>query len=75
MEKIIKLKDLIRDDYGLIQVSTINNDNTFDGEILTRLPDDIFCNNITRTIKKEDILGHTSPIITIKDKRLKLYRK
>lgn len=75
MEKIVKIKDLIRDDNGLIQVSTIKDDNTFEGEILTRLPDDIFRYTTTRTIKKEDILGITSPIITIKDKRLKLYKK
>lgn len=75
MEKIVKIKDLIRDDNGLIQVSSIKDDNTFEGEILTRLPDDIFRYTTTRTIKKEDILGITSPIITIKDKRLKLYKK
>lgn len=75
MEKIVKIKDFIRDDNGLIQVSSIKDDNTFEGEILTRLPDDIFSNTTTRTIKKEDILGITSPIITIKDKRLKLYKK
>lgn len=75
MEKIVKIKDLIRDDNGLIQVLSINDDNTFEGEILTRLPDDIFRYTTTRTIKKEDILGITSPIITIKDKRLKLYKK
>jgi len=75
MEKIAKIKDLIRDDNGLIQVLSINDDNTFEGEILTRLPDDIFRYTTTRTIKKEDILGITSPIITIKDKRLKLYKK
>lgn len=75
MEKIVKIKNLIRDDNGLIQVLSINDDNTFEGEILTRLPDDIFRYTTTRTIKKEDILGITSPIITIKDKRLKLYKK
>ena len=74
MEKIVKINDLIRDDNGLIQVTTIVDDNTFEGEILTRLPDDIFANVLIRKIKKDDITGHTSPIITIKDKRLKRYK-
>ena len=75
MERKINISDIVRDDNGLVEVTNILSNDTIVGNILTRLPDDNFKHDVSRTIKTKNILGHTSPMKTIKDGRLKKYRK
>ena len=74
MERKIKTSDIVRDDNGVVEVNVILDDNNIIGTILTRLPDDKFKYETTRSININNILGHTSPIKTIKDGRLKQYK-